>query len=417
MKPYPKYKDSGVEWIGDVPEHWSALRLKWVCNFLYGESLSAQEREDGTIPVYGSNGIVGYHNRSIAEKPCIIVGRKGSFGKVTFSEKKCYPIDTTYYIDCTSTKNYMRWLWYLLPLLKMDEFSRDSAVPGLNREDAYRNIVTLPSSYEQQQIIAYLDRKTTQIDDLISKKQKLTNLLKEERAAIINKAVTKGLNPDAPMKDSGIEWIGEIPKGWEMEKVSHGFSTIGSGTTPLAGNPEYHNEGTTPWINTGDLNNGILKTCSKKITNRAFNDYSVLKIYPIGSLIIAMYGATIGKVSILDFTACTNQACCVLSESKKWNVKYVFYWFIANKEHIVSMGYGGGQPNISQEIIKSLRIPLPERKEQYAIITYLDHKTTKIDQTTSKIEKQVELLKEYRTALISEVVTGKIDVRDGGSNG
>jgi len=155
MKTYPKYKDSGVEWVGDVPEGWSILRLKWVCNFLYGESLSAQGREDGTIPVYGSNGIVGYHNRSITEKPCIIVGREGSFGKVTFSEKKCYPIDTTYYIDCTSTKNYMRWLWYLLPLLKMDEFSRDSAVPGLNREDAYRNIVTLPSSYEQKQIAAY----------------------------------------------------------------------------------------------------------------------------------------------------------------------------------------------------------------------------------------------------------------------
>ena len=113
-------------------------------------------------------------------------------------------------------------------------------------------------------------------------------------------------------KDSGVEWIGEVPEGWEMEKVSHAFSTIGSGTTPIAGNPEYHNEGTTPWINTGDLNNGILKTCSKKITNIAFNDYSALKIYPIGSLIIAMYGATIGKVSILDFTACTNQACCVL---------------------------------------------------------------------------------------------------------
>ena len=111
MKTYPEYKDSGVGGIGDVPEGWSILRLKWVCNFLYGESLSAQERKDGTISVYGSNGIVGYHNRSITEKPCIIVGRKGSFGKVTFSDKNCYPIDTTYYIDCTSTKNYMRWLW------------------------------------------------------------------------------------------------------------------------------------------------------------------------------------------------------------------------------------------------------------------------------------------------------------------
>ncbi|MBA3018664.1 MAG: hypothetical protein FP811_11075, partial [Desulfobacteraceae bacterium] len=226
MKLYPKYKDSGIEWIGEVPEHWSALRLKWVCNFLYGESLSAQEREDGIIPVYGSNGIVGYHNRSITEKPCIIVGRKGSFGKVAFSEKKCYPIDTTYYIDCTSTKNYMRWLWYLLPLLKMDEFSRDSAVPGLNREDAYRNIVTLPSSYEQQQIAAYLDRKTTQIDNLISKKQKLIELFKEKRSAIINQAVTKGLNPDAPMKDSGIEWIGKVPEHWEVKRLKYFFRLI-----------------------------------------------------------------------------------------------------------------------------------------------------------------------------------------------
>ena len=213
------------------------------------------------------------------------------------------------------------------------------------------------------------------------------------------------MKPYPKYKNSGVEWIGEVPEHWEMEKVSHAFSTIGSGTTPIAGNPEYHNEGTTPWINTGDLNNGILKTCSKKITNIAFNDYSALKIYPIGSLIIAMYGATIGKVSILDFTACTNQACCVLSESKKWNVKYVFYWFIANKEHIVSMSYGGGQPNISQEIIKSLKIPLPERNEQYAIITYLDRKTSQVDNRISKKQKLIELLEEERAAIINQAVT------------
>ena len=219
MKPYPKYKDSGVEWIGEVPEGWEIKRLKWICNFLYGESLSAQNREYGNIPVYGSNGIVGYHNRSITEKPCIIVGRKGSFGKVSFSNEKCYPIDTTYYIDCTSTKNHLCWLNYLLPLLKMDEFSRDSAVPGLNREDAYQNVVPLPSLHEQTAIAAYLDRKTAQIDNLISRKQKLIELLKEERTAIINQAVTKGLNPDVPMKDSGIEWLGEVPEWWEVLRL------------------------------------------------------------------------------------------------------------------------------------------------------------------------------------------------------
>ena len=200
MKPYPKYKDSGVEWIGEVPEGWEIKRLKWICNFLYGESLSAQNREYGNIPVYGSNGIVGYHNRSITEKPCIIVGRKGSFGKVSFSNKKCYPIDTTYYIDRTSTKNNLRWLNYLLPLLKMDEFSRDSAVPGLNREDAYRNIVALPSSYEQKQIAAYLDRKTTKIDQTISKIKKQIDLLQEFRTALISEVVTGKID----VRDEGL---------------------------------------------------------------------------------------------------------------------------------------------------------------------------------------------------------------------
>ena len=190
LNPDAPMKDSGIEWIGEVPEHWEVLRLKWVCNFLYGESLSAQEREGGTIPVYGSNGIIGYHDRAITEKPCIIVGRKGSFGKVSFSVEKCFPIDTTYYIDCNSTNTYLPWLTYLLPLLKMDEFSRDSAVPGLNREVAYGNFVPLPSLSEQKQITTDLDEKTSKVDQTTSKIEKQIELLKEFRTALISEVVT-----------------------------------------------------------------------------------------------------------------------------------------------------------------------------------------------------------------------------------
>jgi len=432
MKPYPKYKDSGVEWIGEVPEGWGVERLKRIAKIVNGSTpkTSIAEYWNGDIvwvtpadiskvsslKISGSEKKItheGLNNcgTSIVPQGSIILTTRAPIGNLAIANNSLCTNQ-----GCKSlipTNIYSPYLFYFLFVSKeiLQSIGSGTTFKELSTDNLASFMIVLPPKYEQKSIAAYLDRKTTQIDNLISKKQKLIELLKEERAAIINQAVTKGLNPDAPMKDSGIEWIGEVPEHWEMEKVSHAFSTVGSGTTPIAGNPEYHNEGITPWINTGDLNNGRLKTCSKKITNIAFNDYSALKIYPIGSLIIAMYGATIGKVSILDFTACTNQACCVLSESKKWNVKYVFYWFIANKEHIVSMSYGGGQPNISQEIIKSLRIPLPERNEQYAIITYLDHKTTKIDQTTSKIERQINLLKEYRTALISEVVTGKIDVR------
>jgi len=404
MKLYPKYKDSGIEWIGEVPEHWSALRLKWVCNFLYGESLSAQEREDGTIPVYGSNGIVGYHNRSITEKPCIIVGRKGSFGKVTFSEKKCYPIDTTYYIDCTSTKNYMRWLWYLLPLLKMDEFSRDSAVPGLNREDAYRNIVTLPSSYEQQQIAAYLDRKTTQIDNLISKKQKLIELFKEKRSAIINQAVTKGLNPDAPMKDSGIEWIGKVPEHWEVKRLKYFFRLITEKNCSLQtkkvalenieswtgrfidSEVDYQGEGIS--FLKGDVLFGKLRPYLAKVLNAKFS------------------GASVGDIF-------------VMRPKLGISSRFAFYRFLSKPFIDIVNGstFGAKMPRVSWDFIANLHIAMPNNKEQRTISGYLDSKTTKIDQTISRIEKQTDLLQEFRTALISEAVTGKIDVRDGGSNG
>jgi len=404
MKLYPKYKDSGIEWIGEVPEHWSALRLKWVCNFLYGESLSAQEREDGIIPVYGSNGIVGYHNRSITEKPCIIVGRKGSFGKVAFSEKKCYPIDTTYYIDCTSTKNYMRWLWYLLPLLKMDEFSRDSAVPGLNREDAYRNIVTLPSSYEQQQIAAYLDRKTTQIDNLISKKQKLIELFKEKRSAIINQAVTKGLNPDAPMKDSGIEWIGKVPEHWEVKRLKYFFRLITEKNCSLQtkkvalenieswtgrfidSEVDYQGEGIS--FLKGDVLFGKLRPYLAKVLNAKFS------------------GASVGDIF-------------VMRPKLGISSRFAFYRFLSKPFIDIVNGstFGAKMPRVSWDFIANLHIAMPNNKEQRTISGYLDSKTTKIDQTISRIEKQTDLLQEFRTALISEAVTGKIDVRDGGSNG
>ena len=394
MKPYPKYKDSGVEWIGEVPEEWGVLRLKWVCNFLYGESLSAQEREDGTIPVYGSNGIVGYHNRSITEKPCIIVGRKGSFGKVTFSEKKCYPIDTTYYIDCTSTKNYMRWLWHLLPLLKMDEFSRDSAVPGLNREDAYRNIVTLPSSYEQKQIASYLNHKTAQIDNLISKKQKLIELLKEERAAIINQAVTKGLNPDAPMKDSGIEWLGEVPEHWEIERLKYIIRVrSGDGITNEAMNQDGKYE-----VYGG---NGFIGSSDK------FNVKS-------DSIIIGRVGAKCGNVRYLKGEKWISDNALILKSDQDYTyLKYLLEFL--NLNHLANQN---AQPLITSSMVKLVFVALPNSlEEQKLIANFINAKTKAIDQTISRIEKQTALLQEYRTALISEAVTGKIDVRDGGSNG
>lgn len=219
-------------------------------------------------------------------------------------------------------------------------------------------------------------------------------------------------------KDSGIEWIGKIPEHWEMWKISHSFKRIGSGTTPESGNLIYHENGTINWLNTGDLNDGEINSCNKKITEKALEDYSSLKLFPAGSLVMAMYGATIGKTSIINFDTTTNQACCVFCEGEIIDVKFLQYWFIGNKEHIINLAIGGGQPNISQNILKDVRVSCPSFNEQKTIANYLDHKTTQIETLIAKKEQFINLLEEERTAVINQAVTKglapKVKMKDSG---
>ncbi len=210
-------------------------------------------------------------------------------------------------------------------------------------------------------------------------------------------------------KDSGIDWIGDVPSHWESWKISHAFNRIGSGTTPESGNPIYHENGTINWLNTGDLNDGVLDSCSKKITTKALEDYSSLKLFPTGSLVMAMYGATIGKTAILNFETTTNQACCVFCDSSIIDLKFLQYWFIGNKEQIINLAIGGGQPNISQNILKDIRVWCPDYSEQVSLTQFLDHKTTQIDHLIAKKEQFIQLLEEERVAVINQAVTKGLD--------
>ncbi|MCZ2477679.1 restriction endonuclease subunit S [Aquirufa antheringensis] len=210
-------------------------------------------------------------------------------------------------------------------------------------------------------------------------------------------------------KDSGIEWIGEIPSHWESWKISHAFNRIGSGTTPESGNPIYHENGTINWLNTGDLNDSVLDFCSKKITTRALKDYSSLKLFPSGSLVMAMYGATIGKTAILNFETTTNQACCVFCENSIIELKFLQYWFVGNKEQIINLAIGGGQPNISQNILKDIRVWCPNYSEQIKLTQFLDHKTSQIDDLIAKKDALIQLLEEERAAMINQAVTKGLD--------
>lgn len=408
-KAYPKYKPSGVEWLGDVPEHWEISPLKFVCRLAYGDSLSAEDREDGDYAVYGSNGAVGTHNKANTLAPVIIVGRKGSYGKLNFSDKPVFSIDTTYFIDNRFTKQSLLWLKYALQPLNLDEGSKDSAVPGLAREDAYINKIPLPPLPEQQAIAAFLDRETWRIDALITKKERLLELLAEQRTALISRAVTKGLDASVKLKPSGVEWLGDVPEHWETWKLAHGFDLVSSGTTPPSDELEWY-DGTIPWITTSELRENLISSTEKCVTKEAVSRFSALKIFPKGSLAIAMYGATIGRLGILGLEATTNQACCVMNGGQVFSVNFVYFWMQAFKESIILLASGGGQPNISQDKIRSLKIPCPSVTEQQAIAAFLERETSKIDALSAKVTTVIERLKEYRTALISSAVTGKIDV-------
>lgn len=207
------------------------------------------------------------------------------------------------------------------------------------------------------------------------------------------------------MKDSGVEWIGEIPEHWNMIKLSYLFKTIGSGTTPKSDFTKYYDEGTINWLNTGDLNNGNIVETKKKITSFAIEKHSALKIYPENSLIIAMYGATIGQVGITKVLTATNQACCVLANPINTDTKFLFYWLIGNKKNIITLANGGGQPNISQEVVRNLKISIPDLHEQQKLAIFLDGKIAHIDSIIEKTKQSIEEFKKYKQVLITETVT------------
>ncbi len=412
FKRYPKYKESGIEWLGEVPEHWGISKLKWVSNFIYGDSLSNENRMEGAIPVYGSNGITGYHNKAITNKPCIIIGRKGSFGKINFSDIECFPIDTTYYIDNTATKHNLYWLRYVLDILRLDEYTKDAAVPGLAREEAYHKLISVPSIEEQRLIAESIIYKTIQIDTLIEKKQKLIELLKEYRTAVINQAVTKGLNPDVPMKDSGIEWLGEVPEHWKVMKLKFASRKITDGEHI---SPRTANEGI-PLLSAKDVRERRLSFDVDKFINiedamKFRNRCNPEK----GDILMVSRGATIGRIGFVesDEMFCLMGSVILIKPKKTICPIYLYYALNLDriKENLLLASESSAQQAIYLIDVGDLYIPLPKIDEQKEIAASLECKCMEIDTIINKTQQQISLLKEYRTTLISDVVTGKIDVR------
>ena len=410
-KRYPAYRDSGVEWLGQVPEGWEVKRLKFLAPFAYGDALAAGARTDGAVPVFGSNGQVGTHDAANTRGETVIVGRKGSFGSVKYSLHSAFVIDTAFYVDSRGTQAHPRWLYYALQTLGLDEESRDAAVPGLSREIAHNKWCCLPPEEEQRAIAAFLDRETGQIDALIAKKERLSALLEERRTARIADILCSGLDPTVIRKSSGFDEIGPVPAHWPVAPLAR-FWTVRDCKHVT---PPYLADGI-PLVSTTEVKAGRLQlgTCYRFISSEWYATMTEGGRRPRRGDIVYSRNASLGAAAYVD----TDDSFAmgqdvVLITSRRPDQQYLAY--VLNSSIGVSqverMQMGSTFTRINVDDIRRIVVPCPPPDEQAAIACKVDAIDAAFRTLAGSQRATLALLREQRQALITAAVTGQIDVR------
>ena len=419
---YDKYKDSGIEWIGEIPEHWEVCQTKQI---MKNKSIKGFPNEI-VLSLYRDFGVIPKDSRDdnhnvtsedtsnykLVENGDFVINKMKAWqGSMAVSDFRGI-ISPAYYIcKIFNPKVVRKYIHYLLrdESYKAEYMRLSTGMRigqwDLNIDDFLQISTILPTLSEQQSIATYLDQKCGEVDELIALQEEMITKLQSYKQSVITEAVTKGLDKNAHLKDCGIEWIGEIPEHWSKNKIIRLFTIIGSGTTPKSSKEDNYN-GSINWIQSGDINGGYIETCKNTISDIAFKEYPALKIYKAPFIIVAMYGASVGNISISQVDGCVNQACCVMNETNQ-NFKYLFYAMNSVKRYLIYRAEGGGQPNISQDKIKNTWLPIPPLPEQQAIADYLDQKCGEIDELISIKQQKIEKLKDYKKSLIFECVTGK----------
>ena len=421
-------KDSGIEWIGLIPKCWTVNRIKEKFSIVNGSTPKSDVPEfwDGDIvwvtPIDMYNNVFLNDSRkkitesgylscgtTLVPKGSIVISTRAPIGQISIAGIKLCTNQGCKSLVATNETNE-RYLFYLLSISTeiLNFFGRGTTFLELSTKDLANFVYSSPTLNIQNRIVDYLDKQCATIDRLISLQEEMIAELQAYKQSVITEAVTKGLDPDVPMKDSGVEWIGEIPNQWGISKLTNIFIKIGSGTTPDTVNSEYY-EGNIKWVQSGDINGAHIYDTQKKVSERALAEISTLRLYEAPFIVIAMYGASIANASISMIDACVNQACCVLSGCKS-NIEFIFFLIVAAKNSLVSQGRGGGQPNISQELLKNQRFPQPSSLEQEKIVEYIKKKCDAVDNMLRLKQQKIDYLKQYKKSLIYECVTGKREI-------
>lgn len=393
MKKYEAYKDSGVEWLGKVPLSWNLVKLKYILETKSGSSVNAELiSDDFHIPVIGGNGILGKTQDYNSKGRDIIIGRVGAHcGNVHLLDGKKWVTDNALLIKTNINERY---LTYVLKFLKLNRLANTNAQPLITGTIIKDQFIALPNEREYLiQIAKYLDHKTEIIDELIEKKEQLIQKLQAQRQAIINEAVTKGLNPNAKMKDSGVEWLGEIPEHWEVIKLRYlaDITTGGKDTENREDDGEY------PFF--------VRSQTIERISTYSFDGEAILT---------AGDGVGVCKVwhyinDKFDF----HQRVYMMYNFKQVTGKFLFQFLKENFVHeVLKLSAKSTVDSLRRPMFLNFPVAVPPLKEQNKIVEIISNSYILIDKSIVKIITQINKLKSYRQSLISEAVTGKIDVRD-----
>lgn len=425
MKTYDKYKPSGIDWIGDIPEHWKVKKLKFSDEVIMGQSPNSSDYNYVEVGFPFIQGNAEFTDTSPEPKlwcesaskfallDDILLSVRAPVGAVNLANQKIGIGRGLCALRVNEHNN--KFLYYFVIFLhdELNSIGTGSTYLAVTTENVKNTFALLPPIIEQTAIAEFLDEKTAQIDKLIANKLRLIELLKEERTAIINQAVTRGINPHAKLKPSGIAWLGDIPEHWEVKKLKYLVSKVGSGITPSGGASVYQQEGI-PLLRSQNIHSDklalddvayITKEIDESMSNSRINEDDVL---------LNITGASIGRCYFVPKgfgRGNVNQHVCIIRPIQSAvKTEYLHAVLVSGYgQNLIDMCQtGANREGLNFQQIRGFDIPICDTDEQKQIVEFIEAKTQKIDATIEKIELEIKLLNEYRTALISEVVTGKI---------
>lgn len=424
MKKYDSYKDSGIEWIGEIPEHWEVSRIKYYLDYQKGKNPKEINFDKGsTSEIYLAMDFLRGEPRQILyvddtdgyvkvdENEILLLWDGSNAGEFILSKRGILS-STMAVIYLNNIKK--RYSWYYLknfePRLK--ENTIGMGIPHVNGEELKNGYITIPPISEQTAIASFLDRKTSEIDDIIADKKRLLELYEEEKTAIINQAVTKGLDPNAPMKDSGIEWLGEIPEHWEVKRLKY----VGKIKYGL-GQPPKHKLDGLPIIRATNVFRGRIDEKDLIFVDPDDIPYERDPILRTNDIIVVRSGAYTADSAIIPskFDGAVTGYDMVFSCNKDHNPKFISFGLLSDyilKRQLIMHSLRAAQPHLNREELGETLIAVPPYNIQQSIVHHIESECSEIDFKKARTEELIELLTEYRTALISEAVTGKIKVTE-----